>query len=753
MIPSPRGYAVQLRVNLETMDAGARPLPAGGTLNTFNPPGGPGVRVDTFAYTGYETVASFDSLLAKLIVTTPGADFPALLARARRAVAEFDITDVKTNLPFLGKLLSHPAVAGNEVNTRFIETHIGELLPLADSGTGEEAAPVDEGHGDNVTQVSSPLYGVISLINVNAGDVVQTGTELLLIEAMKLEHAVCATHAGTVVEVLAAAGDTVQQGQVVIVMDSSHSGNGVSAATEDVDLATVREDLQLVRDRIGETLDAQRPKAVERRRSRGQRSARENIADLCDHDSFIEYGQLAVAYLHARKSDEELRATTPADGFITGIGSVNGEHFGPDNSQVAVGCYDATVMAGTQGHKNHQKADRLFDLARDHAIPLILFTEGGGGRPREDPVTIAALENTNFRKLAKLSGRVPLIGIVSGRCFAGNAALLGLADVIIATENSNIGMAGPALVAAGGLGNFTPEEIGPIDVQHENGVVDIRVDDEEAAVSAARNYLSYFQGAVSDWEAGDLRRLRHVIPENRLRAYDVRNVIDLIADTDSVLELRSAFGKAYVTGLIRVEGVPLGVIANNPTFNAGAIDSDSADKAARFLRICDAHGLPVLSLIDTPGIMVGPEAEQTGLVRHSARLFATAASLAVPLFAIVLRKAYGLGGAAAAGGHFKAPFFTIAWPTGELGGMGLEGAVQLAYKKELDAIEDPDERQAFFEQRVASRYRKGKAVNIASYFELDAVIDPADSRAWIVKGLQTTANTLHKGSGRFIDTW
>jgi acetyl-CoA carboxylase carboxyltransferase component/biotin carboxyl carrier protein len=753
MIPSPRGYAVQLRVNMETMDAGGRSLPTGGTLDTFIPPGGPGIRLDTFTYTGYETVASFDSLLAKLIINTPGADFPALLGRARRAIAEFDIAGVETNLPFLGKLLSHPAVAANEVTTRFIETHIDELLPLAGPGAGQQAATVDSGHGDNGTAVTTPLYGVISLVSVNPGDVVQPGTELLLVEAMKLEHEICAPSAGTVVEVLAAAGDTVQQGQVVVVMESSGGSKDVGAAPDDVELDTVREDLQLVRDRISETLDEQRPQALERRRSRGQRSARENLADLCGQDGFIEYGQLAVAYLHARKSDEELRATTPADGFITGIGSVNGEHFGPDNSQVAVGCYDATVMAGTQGHKNHQKADRLFDLARDHAIPLILFAEGGGGRPREDPVTIAALENTNFRKLAELSGRVPILGIVSGRCFAGNAALLGLADVIIATDNSNIGMAGPALIAAGGLGSFTPEEIGPIDVQHKNGVVDIRVKDEKTAVSVARRYLSYFQGAVSDWEAADLRRLRHVIPENRLRAYDVRNVIELIADTNSMLELRNAFGKAYVTGLIRVEGKPLGVIANNPKFNAGAIDSDSADKAARFLRLCDAHGLPVLSLIDTPGIMVGPEAEQTGLVRHSARLFATAASLEVPIFAIVLRKAYGLGGAAAAGGHFKAPFFTVAWPTGELGGMGLEGAVQLAYKKELDAIEDIDERQAFFAERVASRYRKGKAVYIASYFELDAVIDPAESRAWIVKGLQATASSQGQGSGRFIDTW
>jgi acetyl-CoA carboxylase carboxyltransferase component len=343
--------------------------------------------------------------------------------------------------------------------------------------------------------------------------------------------------------------------------------------------------------------------------------------------------------------------------------------------------------------------------------------------------------------------------VVSGRCFAGNAALLGMADVIIATEDSNIGMGGPALIEAGGLGTFSPEQVGPIDVQHENGVVDIRVADEQEAVRKARQYLAYFQGHLAEWEASDPRRLRHVIPEDRLRAYDVRVVVELMADVDSVLELRSAYGRAYFTALIRVEGRPMGVIANNPKFNSGAIDSDSADKAARFLRLCDAHGLPVLTLIDTPGIMVGPDAEKTGLVRHSARLFIAAASIRVPLFAIVLRKAYGLGAMAAAGGHFRAPFFTVAWPTGELGGMGLEGGVRLAYKKEMEAIENPEQRQAFYEERLASRYRKGKASYIASYFELDAVIDPADTRTWLMRGLQATASAAKGNTERFIDTW
>jgi len=748
-IPAPRGYAVQLRINMETMDANGRPLPAGGAIESLSLPGGPGIRIDTFAYPGYRTVTSFDSLLAKLVVSSPRPQLEALLARAHRAAAEFDVRGVATNLPFLRKLLAHPAVLANEITTRFVEEHMNDLLvPASDADQAYR-----QRDGDNATAVLCPLHGTISALRVDVGAVVREGEELALIEAMKLEHEIRASCTAVVKEVLVRPGDAVAQGQAIIILEQTQE-NGVKAtAAIEPDLDTIREDLQLVRDRIAATLDDQRPAAVARRRSRGQRTARENIADLCDENSFIEYGQLAVAYLHSRKTDEELRATTPADGFVMGIATVNAKQFGTEAAQVAVGSYDATVMAGTQGHKNHQKTDRLIDLAGDNDIPLVLFAEGGGGRPREDPVTIAALQNESFRKLAELSGKVPVVGVVSGRCFAGNAALLGMADVIIASEDSNIGMGGPALIEAGGLGSFTPEQVGPIDVQHGNGVVDIRVKDEEEAVHVARQYLSYFQGTLSRWEASDPRRLRHAVPENRLRAYDVRDVIQLLADVDSVLELRSPYGRAYVTVFMRVEGRPVGVIANNPGFNSGAIDSDSADKAARFLRLCDAHGLPVLTLIDTPGIMVGPAAEATALVRHAARLFVTAASLRVPLFAIVLRKAYGLGAMAAAGGHFHNPFFTVAWPTGELGGMGLEGGVRLAYKNEMEAIDDPERRRAFFEERVASRYRKGKASYIASYFELDAVIDPADSRNWIVRGLLATGKSLAGNNARFIDTW
>ncbi|MCB2073530.1 MAG: hypothetical protein KDE49_07445 [Novosphingobium sp.] len=757
-IAPPRGMAMQLRVNMEAMDEDGQPRPGSGTIGEFALPGGPGIRVDTFGHAGYRTVVGFDSLLAKLIVFCAGDDYDALLARARRALSEFVVSGVATNLPFLRALLGHPALAANEVNTGFIAGHVAELVASLPKETVAPATTAAEAHPQGWTPAPAPMTGIVAGISAAVGDAVAQDAPIAIIEAMKMEYVVRSPCSGVVRAVAYAPGSQVEEGAAILLIEAGDVDVAGPAAEAAIDPDHIRDDLAELQERIAETLDENRPAAVDKRRGRGQRTARENVADLCDEGSFIEFGQLTVAYLHSRKRMDELRASTPADGFVAGLATVNADLFGPEAAAVAVGSYDATVMAGTQGHMNHKKTDRLLAIAGERRIPLVLFAEGGGGRPREDPVTIAGLHSHTFRDLAKLSGKVPVVGVVSGRCFAGNAAVLGLVDTIIATEDSTIGMAGPALIEAAGLGSCTPEEVGPIDLQCRSGVVDIRVADEAEAVAVTKRYLSYFQGRLIEWEAGDERLLRQAVPENRLRAYDVRNVGELIADTGSWLELRPEFGQSYVTALVRVAGRPLGVIANNPMFNAGAIDSDGSDKAARFMRLCDAHGLPVLSLIDTPGIMVGTDAEATGLVRHSARMFATAASLSVPIFAVVLRKAYGLGGAAAAGGHFHAPFFTIAWPTGELGGMGLEGGVRLAYKRELEAIEDPDKRQAFFEQRVASRYEKGKATYAATYFELDAVIDPAETRRWIVQGLDATANTAGRGSsgrgsGRFIDTW
>ena len=454
---------------------------------------------------------------------------------------------------------------------------------------------------------------------------------------------------------------------------------------------------------------------------------------------------------------DDLISKTPADGLIAGIGSVNGSLFGENKARCMVMAYDYTVLAGTQGYFNHKKMDRMLKLAHEQRLPLVLFAEGGGGRPGDVDaagVMVAGLDLSTFAKFAGLSGRVPVLGIVSGPCFAGNAALLGCCDVIIATQNSNIGMGGPVMIEGGGLGVFKPEEVGPIDVQTKNGVVDIAVADDAEAVAVAKQYLSYFQGATSQWEAADQRRLRRLIPEQRRRVYDVRTVIKTIADTDSFLELRPKFGPGMITGFIRIEGRPFGIMANNCKHMAGAIEAEGADKAARLMQLCNAHGLPMLSLCDTPGFMVGPEVEKRAQVRHVCRMFVIGSHLTVPYFTVVLRRGYGLGAMAMAKGGFHESFFTAAWPTGEFGGMGLEGAVKAGFKKELEAIENPQEREALYHKLVAELYERGKAINMASYLEIDAVIDPADTRKWIMQGLTSIPGECPKETGHdFVDPW
>jgi acetyl-CoA carboxylase carboxyltransferase component len=439
--------------------------------------------------------------------------------------------------------------------------------------------------------------------------------------------------------------------------------------------------------------------------------------------------------------------------MVTGIGSVNGDLFPPQQARAAVLAYDATVLAGTQGFRNHQKTDRLLGIALKNRLPVVLFAEGGGGRPGDvDMPIVAGLHVPTFASFARLNGQVPVIGVVAGRCFAGNAALLGCCDVIIATRDSNIGMGGPAMVEGGGLGVFRPEEIGPAPVQHGNGVIDVLAEDEAQAVCAARRYLSYFQGVVTRFEAPDALALRTVVPENRLRVYDSRAALHGIADTGSVLELRTGFGAGIHTALGRIAGRPVGVLANNPLHLGGAIDADAADKAARFMQLCNAHGLPIVSLVDTPGFMVGPAIEEQAQVRHVSRMFLAAAHLRVPFFSVVLRKGYGLGAMAMAAGGFHAPEFTVAWPSGEFGGMGLEGAVRLGYRKELEAVPEGPPREALFERLVARQYASGQAMNMAATLEIDAVIDPAETRAWLLRGLEGARVAPLPGSP-LVDSW
>ena len=797
-IPKPKGFAIQARVNMEVIDSEGNTKPSGGTFTHFDLPSGPGVRTDTYGYTGYESNPAFDSLIAKVITHSPEGNFKDAVNLMYRALCEFNIKGVSTNLDLLKNILTNSKFKKNKVHTGFISSELKDLVSLknhknlfgifpkknkqADYLAGAQIdsvdplAVLDHGRGGNVgasqdinivemrhdvlpegtESIRAPMQGLIVSYEVKKGDRVWVGKPIIIMEAMKMEHEIRSEVSGVVKELTVKSGDTVYEEHPLLYIETGEVENPNADQEVEENLDRIRPDLQEAFDRREAGHDINRPEAVAKRKKRGHRTARVNIEDLCDEGSFIEYGSVVMAAQRRRRTEEDLIKNTTGDGMVCGLGHVNGDLFTNEQSRVMAMSYDYMVLAGTQGKMNHAKKDRMFEIAEQNRLPTILFAEGGGGRPGDtDTSGVAGLDCLAFTYFAQLSGLVPVIGITTGRCFAGNAVLLGCCDVIIATEDSNIGIGGPAMIEGGGLGIFTPEEVGPMDVQVPNGVVDIAVKDEKEAVSVAKKYLSYFQGVTKNWKAPDARKLRFAVPENRLRYYDMRKVIEGIADINSVLEIRENWAPGMITSFIRVEGRPIGVVANNPGHLSGAIDSPGADKGSRFIQLCDAFDIPVLSLIDCPGIMVGPESEKSALVRHAGRMFVVGANIKTTLMSVVIRKAYGLGAQAMAGGSFKVPLFTVTWPTGEFGGMGLEGAVKLGFRKELEAIKNPKERVKTYEKMVADSYKRGKAVNMASHFELDDVIDPAETRNWIMGALKSlpSKNPRRKKRRPNIDTW
>ena len=771
--PPVRGFAIQVRVNGESTDAQGQSKPSHGQLLPFDPPAGPGVRVDTHGYTGYTPSPLYDTLLAKLIVSSPSPDFAEAVRRLQGALAEFRIGGVQTNLALLRAMVATPDFASQNLHTRYLEAHLPALLEQAQAiadkdtkasvlsavGTGhakhQAAISEEQLDDDSLIAVRAPTNGTLIELQVADGDLVHAGQTVAIIESMKMQHEVVAPAAGRVVDLRGKVGAVVPDQAILYVLDPVDHAAETAQYSQQADENHIRPDLQRVIDRHAFLWDENRPEAVKRRRSRTQRTARENVADLLDADgSFVEYGGLAIAAQAKRRTVQDLIANTPADGLITGVGNINGTQVAPERARAAVMAYDATVLAGTQGKRNHIKTDRIVEIALRDKLPFVLFGEGGGGRPGDvDFPSISGFQTSSFASFAQLSGEVPVVGIVSGRCFAGNAAFVGCCDVIIADKSSNIGLAGPAMIEGGGLGIFTPEEVGPAPVQYANGVIDVLVENEIEAVQVAKHYLSFFQGRVNAWTAPNPLALRNVVPENRLRAYDSRAAIHGIGDEGSVLLLREGFGIGIHTALARIEGRPVGIMANNPRHLGGAIDADAGDKAARFMQLCDAHGLPIVSLIDSPGFMVGPDIEAQAQVRHVSRMFVAAAKLRMPILAVTLRKCYGLGAMAMAGGGWHASNFTVAWPTGEYGPMGLEGAIQLGFKKELEAVPDGPERRALYDQLVAQMYERGHAMNVAGNAEIDAVIDPADTRKWLISGIHSADMHAQKPRRGFVDTW
>ena len=590
--------------------------------------------------------------------------------------------------------------------------------------------------------INAPLAAAVVSVDVSQGQTVSEGQLIATLESMKMQTAILAPTAGIISALTVALGETVQAGQRLATLTAG-AGQETLAQTPAEILDTVdvnaKSPLAHIYQQHSNTLDHHRQEAVAKRHSKGYRSARENLQDLCDENSFVEYGQLAVAAQRGRKSLDALRSETAADGVITGLATINHSLFGPVASQVAVVINDYTVLAGTQGYFHHKKINRILEQAKRHSLPVIMYTEGGGGRPGDTDVKtqIAGLDVSSFARWAALSGQVPLIAVNNGYCFAGNAALFGCADIRIATQQSWIGMAGPAMIEGGGLGSYKPTDIGPIDVQAKNGVVSLVADNEAQATALAKQVLGYFQGDHRQWQCAQQADLRDLMPADRRYVYDIRKIIQHLADSDSWLELSKQYGRAIATGFVRIEGKAMGLIANDCRVLGGAIYAEAADKAARFITLCNNFSIPLLSLCDTPGFMVGPDSEEQGAATRMAQLFIAGAKLTTPLVTIFLRKGYGLGAMAMAGGSFHQPIYSAAWPMGEFGGMGLEGAVRLGFKKELAAEKDQQAKDALFSKLLAEMYQRGQASEAAAHLEIDAVIDPADTRSVVIRALNT----------------
>jgi len=585
------------------------------------------------------------------------------------------------------------------------------------------------------------MAAAVVSVAVKSGQEVEQGEIIATVESMKMQTAIESPVAGTVVDLNVTVGETIQSNHEICRVEESIGSNSAVKKTQSK-AVDAQDPLDMLNQELESSLDSSRTKAVTKRHSKGYRTARENLQQLCDDGSFVEYGQLAVAAQRDRMSTDKLKSDTAADGVITGLATINRDQFGEHATQVAIVINDYTVLAGTQGYFHHRKIDRILEQAKRSFLPVVMYTEGGGGRPGDTDVKIqiAGLDVPTFATWASLSGQVPMIAVNNGYCFAGNAALFGCGDIRIATKTSWIGMAGPAMIEGGGLGNFSPTDIGPIKIQAENGVVDLVADDESHATELAKQCLSYFQGDNENWQCPDQLALREMMPADRRYVYDVRSIITSLVDNESFIELTKAYGCAVITGFARIEGRAIGLIANDCRMLGGAVDAEAAEKTARFITLCDNFDIPILSLCDSPGFMVGPASEEQAAVRRMAQLFVAGAKLSTPLVTIFLRKGYGLGAMAMAGGSFHKPIYSASWPSGEFGGMGLEGAVRLGFKKELEAVADKEERETLFTQLLDQMYERGKATEAASHLEIDAVIDPADTRGVIVRAFDSRLN-------------
>ncbi|PWN37930.1 ClpP/crotonase [Meira miltonrushii] len=789
----PTRTAIQTRINAEKFLPDGNVIPTSGKLTSFNLPSGPNIRIDTSAHPPighrfYQQTPLFDSLLAKVIFSAP--TYPLAVQLADAALATSVIEGADSNLFFVRSLLQDEAVRTNrDVHTRFIEQNFESLFKTAQAlqqdsasinGRSEstqedhQSASPSNAPPEGQQSIKSPLSGLVTQVSVEIGQKVQKGQEVALLESMKMEHVIRAEAQGTVRQILAKKGSSINEGDAIVFVESSDNDKDQKndqaniAAEEEEDSSVLRPDLEeLLKTRQLQS-DEVRQTAVKRRKAAGYLTARENVARLIDEGTFIEWGDLAIAAQRTRTDEEELRERTSNDGVITGWATVNGklldkkEFQSASNARCALCIYDYMVLAGTQGHFHHLKLDRLFRSILQNPAPVIVYAEGGGGRPGDVDLVnmkVGGLDTPSFALLAAIQARgYPSVGLANGYTFAGNAALLGTCDIVVATEGgakdapkrgaTSTGMGGPAMIEGGGLGKVAPQDVGSVEIHFKNGDYDIVVPTEVEASVVIKQLIGFFQGPLESphWRyTKNEKDLRKALPKQRTRAYEVRNVIEMLSDDNTFVELGNGWGHSLVTGLARFAGQPIGILASSVLSPlGGAIDVQSAKKATRLVNMLHrTKAAHLLILCDTPGFMVGTPAEKEGGLRAFAEFFSAITGFQEGhnggrIFGVTLRKAYGLGAQALLGGSTLANFFSVAWPQAEFAAMGIEGAVRLGMRKELEAAAEGAERDDLFQSLVDMMYQRGKAQNMATMAEIDTVIDPAETRQWLINGLRFT---------------
>ncbi|GGV10962.1 pyruvate carboxylase [Actinomadura cremea] len=778
--PAPEGFAVQVRVNLETLDDGGAPRPRAGTLSAFVPPTGPGVRVDTYGYPGYRTSPRYDSLIAKVIAR--GATFEAALGRAYGALGEFHLEGVPTSIPLLQSILRHPDVAEGNWTTTFVVDHLAELIegdhrrlyfeerpseetpstatpqaPPSGQATAPEApetpetpaapetptAPKPPQPPEGTDAVVAPMQGTVVTLEASEGDRVAPGARLMVLEAMKMEHVVRAGSGGIVRKVVPAKGDLVDEGAPLFFVEPADvTGAAAERETADAGWAAEVEEIHRRREfahRMGG------PEKVARQHASGRLTVRERVELLVDPGSFAEIGSLTGFAEH--DGDGRLTSLLPAN-FVAGTARIDGR-------KVVLGADDFTVRGGSGDAAIHAKQVYSEEYAREMRLPVVRLLDGasGGGSVKmaqEAGFTYVPV-NPAWDAVVDNMSLVPVVAACLGPTVGLGAARLVMSHLSVMVEGiGQLFTAGPPVVRGGTGEDLTKEELGGAGIHRNNGAIERFVHTEEAAFDVIRRFLSYLPGSVfelppvspgsdpADRRADDLLT---AVPRNPRAPYRIDPILDAVFDAGSVFRY-AEYGGATVTALARLDGRPVGVIAADP-FKGATMSVEGAQAVTRLVDLCETFHLPIVSLTDQAGMTIGSSAERRATIRHGARAIAAVYQARVPQAELILRRVYGVGGAGIVNRH--RPGRSWAWPSGDWGSLPVQGGVEAAFRAHLQNAEDPERELERLRAQLAAITSPFRT---AERFGLQDLVDPRDSRALLCDWVRDAYRLLPELTGR-----